>query len=362
MRKKQIFILSQWMRIDGVAASLLSRLKELDYSKVEVDLCLMHHVGPWMKEVPKEVHLLPEVAISKRFTRLVRFLWYWGAGVYYRAFRKAHVDPVGSEQIMYAIRSLFGWYPKKLSDRRYDECWIYGGNPDFARRVDATVKKAWVHEDWGVWKPVPLLARSQFKNLDYVVNVSDIAKQHFDALGFLSGKTQSIVIENVLSTKWLMERAAAYEVPDFKGVKLLSVGRASAAKNFGRAVETARILKNRGLRFKWVVVGDGEELESLRKKVADLEVGSVIELVGGKDNTCPYYRWCDIYICTSDTEAKSVTVCEAQAMGKPVIMTNFPTAGSHVRDEKKDIVVNMSPLAIAKAVIDFQRGVKNESP
>lgn len=341
------------MRIDGVAASLLSLLKELDYSEVDVDLCLMHHVGPWMKEIPKEVHLLPEVAINKRLERLVRFIWYWVAGIYYRIFRRVHIDPVGGEQIMYAIRSLFGWYPKKLSDKRYDECWIYGGNPSFARRVDATVKKAWVHEDWGVWKPVPFLARRQFKNLDYVVNVSEIAKQHFDALGLLSGKAQSIVIENVLSIKWLKERASAYEVPSFDGLKLLSVGRASAAKNFSRAVETARLLKGRGLRFKWVVVGDGEELEGLRKNTIESNVGDVIEFIGSKDNPCPYYRWCDLYVCTSDTEAKSVTICEAQAIGKPVIMTKFPTAESHVRDVKTDIVVNMSACAIAEAILDF---------
>lgn len=348
---KKIFILSQWMRIDGVEASLLSLLKELDYSKVEVELCLRSHTGPWMGEIPEEVTLLPEMAIRRRCAKLVQFIWYWTAGIYYRVFRRSHIDPVGGEQLAYAIQSAFGWFPKRLSDKQYDECWIYGGNPDFARRVDAKIKKAWVHEDWGVWKPVPFLARRQFKAVDYVVNVSDLAKQHFDALGFVSGKTQSIVVENTLSAKWLKERALAYEVPGFDGLKLLSIGRATAAKNFGRAVEAATLLKDRGLKFKWIVVGDGEELEGLRKQVAALGVEEVIEFIGSKDNPCPYYCWCDIYVCTSNTEAKSVTICEAQAMGKPVIMTNFPTAKAHLQDDAKDVVVDMSAQAVAEAIL-----------
>lgn len=339
------------MKIDGVEASLLGLLKELDYAKYDVDLCLQHNEGPWMSEIPKQVHLLPELQVHKRCERLVKFLIYWIAGIYYRVFRRSHIDPVGDAQITYAIRSFFGWFPRKLSDKYYDECWIFGGNPGFAKRIDASIKKTWVHEDWGAWEPIPFLARQQFKGVDYVVNVSVPAKDQFDALDLISGNTQSVVIENVLSVRWLMERATAYEVPNFDGVKLLSVGRASASKNYGRAVAAAKILKSKGLRFKWVVIGDGWALEGLRKKTQEFNVADVIEFVGGNTNPCPYYRWCDIYVCTSDTESKGMTICEAHEFNKPVIMTNFPAAHTQVIDSMKDIIVEMSEYAIADAIL-----------
>ena len=348
---KRLFVLSQWMRIDGVASSLLSRLKEIDYSKVSVDLCLLSHTGPWMDEIPPEVNLLPELSLKRRCERLVGFLWYWIAGIYYRMFKGCHIDPVGGAQISYAIKSIFGWYPKKLAQHKYDEYWIYGGNSGFAKRVDANIKKAWVHEDWGVWKPVPFLARRQFNGVDFVINVSAEAKAHFDSLRLTTGKTQSVVLENTLSKKWLMERAGAYEVPDFKGLKLLSIGRASAAKNFWRAIDTAEILKQKGVSFKWVVIGDGEEYQALVAKVQEKNLSDVIDFVGGMANPCPYYKWCDIYVCTSDTEAKSVTICEAQAVGKPVVMTAFPTAKAHVCYKTKDVIAGMSADSLATAIL-----------
>ena len=352
--KKRIFILSQWMRIDGVASSLVSRLKELDYSKVEVDLCLKSQTGPWMAEIPNEVRLLPEMKVRRRCERLVRFLWYWTAGIYYRVFRGCHIDPVGGAQIAYELEALFGWYPEKLGEWTYDECWIYGGNPGFAKRVDAKVKKAWVHEDWGVWKPVKWLARRQFRGLDEVVNVSDEARAHFDALKLTDGR--SVTIENTLSVRWLRERADAYEVAEFRGLKLLSVGRTTAAKNFRRAIETAEVLKGRGVKFRWVVIGDGEEYTGLKGLAKERGVDDVIEFAGGMANPCPYYKWCDVYVCTSDTEAKSVTICEAQAMGKPVIMTAFPTAKAHIQDKERDLIAGMEADSLAEAILKITSG------
>lgn len=353
--KKYLLIVTLWMNIDGVASSLLSKLKELDYSEYEVDLILMNHTGPWMGEIPKEVTLLPPLHFNRRYKRVIDFLWYWIAGIYYRVFRRSHIDPIGGAQIRFELNSIFGWYPRSFSNRYYDECWIYGGNPALAKYVSAKVKKAWVHEDWGIWKIVPFLAKKQFKCVDYAVNVSTIAQEHFNALNVLSQTTQSIVIENELSVKWLKARTEEYQVEAFDGLKLLTVGRASAAKNFMRAIETAKILKDRGLLFKWIVVGDGECLGSLRTAVKQLDVGDVIEFVGGASNPCPYYKWCDLYICTSDTEAKSVTITEAQLLGKKVIMTNFPTARNHIKDEKYDIIVESSSEALAARIESIYR-------
>lgn len=349
--KKRILIFAHGLNITGVSSSLVSMLKELNYMKYSVDLCLLQHIGPWMKEIPVEVNLLPEVQVNTRWNRLIFFLWYWIAGIYYRVFRRSHIDFIGGTQIRYALDSLLGVYPKKLSNQEYDECWIYGGNPAMAERVNAKVRKAWVHEDWGVWKVVPFLARKQFRKIDVAINVSPIAKDHFDQLKLLCHGAQSVLLENVLSKKWLMERAEAYTVPSFDGLKITTVGRASAAKNFMRAVETAKLLKEKNVSFKWFIVGEGEELELLREKVKGLDLEGYVSLPGGTDNPSPYYKWCDLYVCTSDTEAKSVTICEAQAFNKPVIMTNFPTAPNHIVDVTRDVVVDSTAEALSMEIM-----------
>ena len=55
-------------------------------------------------------------------------------------------------------------------------------------------------------------------------------------------------------------------------------------------------------------------------------------LLGKKDNPYPYIKACDIYVQPSRYEGKSVTVREAQVLCKPVIVTNYTTARSQVKD------------------------------
>lgn len=348
--KKKVFILSQWMNIDGVEASLLGLLKELDYSKVEVDLCLQHQIGPWMNEIPKEVNLLPEPVINTRFEGLVRFIWYWGCGIYYRIFRKSHIDFVGGSQVWYALMSLFRVLPKSISDKVYDIALIFGGNPIYARTVNANVKAVWVHDDWATYKPIVWLARRQFARLDYVVNVSDSAKANFDKVARLPSSVKSIVIENILSPMWMLEKSHRFSVDVSGGVRILSVGRVSPQKNYIRALGAAKILAEHGIAFKWLVVGDGELFGALKEAVDKSGLGDTFQLVGKKANPYPYYKWCDMLVCTSDGEGKSVAVREAQMFAKPVIVTKFPTAASQVEDGIDGLLVERTPQAVAEGV------------
>ena len=57
---KKVLIVSLGMEIGGAERSLITMLSELDYSKVEIDLFLLHKRGDLLKYVPKEVNLLEE--------------------------------------------------------------------------------------------------------------------------------------------------------------------------------------------------------------------------------------------------------------------------------------------------------------
>lgn len=363
---KRIFILSQWMEIDGVEASLLALLKELDYTQVSVDLFLTLHQGPWMKEIPTQVNLLPPNPAVIRYASslqvhrqnndrlaylLTKFSVYLAA-VWYRLICRRKIDEVGLEQIKYAVWASF--LPKQLSDNHYDTALIFGGQPGFASRVNATRKIAWIHTDWAHHTPIHALAKRAFRSVDFFANVSDMAKANFDGM-FPELRAKSIVIENQLSPKWMQERSNAPlpPLPNIGGLHILSVGRLSAAKNFTRALEAARILKERGLEFLWTIVGDGEEAQALRHTVEALGISGRVCLPGGTDNTAPYYRWCDLFVCTSDWEGKSVSVREAQIFAKPVIITRYPTSASQLEDNVDGVIVDCAPEAVADAILEL---------
>lgn len=73
MKKKILFIMPS-MFIGGAERSLLGLLEALDYSKVDVSLFLYRHEGEFLKYIPKEVDILPEIDEYKTFDVSVKSL------------------------------------------------------------------------------------------------------------------------------------------------------------------------------------------------------------------------------------------------------------------------------------------------
>ena len=80
-------------------------------------------------------------------------------------------------------------------------------------------------------------------------------------------------------------------------------------------------------------------------------------ILGKKTNPYPYIKACDIYIQPSRYEGKSVTVREAQILCKPVIVTNYTTAPSQIKDGIDGVIVPMENAKCADGIVDF---IKNK--
>jgi len=79
-------------------------------------------------------------------------------------------------------------------------------------------------------------------------------------------------------------------------------------------------------------------------------------LLGKQQNPYPYIASCDLYVQPSRYEGKSVTVRESQALGKPVIITRYPTSSAQLEDGVDGIIAPMDnegcALAIANLLAD----------
>jgi glycosyltransferase involved in cell wall biosynthesis len=73
-------------------------------------------------------------------------------------------------------------------------------------------------------------------------------------------------------------------------------------------------------------------------------------LLGKKINPYPYIKGCDIYVQPSRYEGKAVTIREAQILGKPVVISNFPTAKSQARNEIDALITSQDPDGIANGI------------
>ena len=77
--------------------------------------------------------------------------------------------------------------------------------------------------------------------------------------------------------------------------------------------------------------------------------GHVI-ILGKRENPYPYIKACDIYVQPSRYEGKSVTVREAQMLCKPVVVTNYPTASSQIKDGVDGVIVPLDNEGCAKGL------------
>src|SRR5699024_10418704 len=69
-----------------------------------------------------------------------------------------------------------------------------------------------------------------------------------------------------------------------------------------------------------------------------------------KMNPYKYMKICDLYVQPSRYEGKAVTVGEAQILGKPVMITNYTTAKSQVKEDFDGYICDSTIEGIADGI------------
>ena len=366
MLKKKVLIIHYNMELGGVETSLLGLLNQFDYDKFDVDLFLLSHEGVLLSLINKKTNILPEIKEYKALTESIvdNFKQKEFGIAIVRLFAKM-VSKITKSNLRFSHN--YKQYFHKLSlpflpmiDGNYDLA-ISFNDPHFiiGKKVNATVKMSWFHTDASGIDFCDNIEKEMWSLSDYVVNVSEECKNAFDKKhSYLSN--QSIVIENILSKGFIDNQADLIDVSnemDISTVKLLSVGRFSEAKNFDEVPQIASIIKSKGIDFKWYIIGYGSEEDLIRSKISEFGMEDTVVILGKKDNPYPYIKACDIYLQPSRYEGKCVAVREAQILNKPVIITNYPTANSQLKDGYDGVIVPMDNEGCAQGIVDV---IKNK--
>jgi L-malate glycosyltransferase len=74
-----------------------------------------------------------------------------------------------------------------------------------------------------------------------------------------------------------------------------------------------------------LLIGDGKELNDLKKQAATLHVTDRCLFMGFRREVKPYYKLLDAYAMTSRSEAFGLSMVEAAALGVPVVCSDIPT-------------------------------------
>ena len=344
--KKRVFIAAHYLEIGGAEISLIGLLQAIDYSRCDVDLFLYQHTGELMTLIPKEVRLLPEISAYAQFESSLRqtlFSRYWRIGLarlkskwQYHWFRKSHDCPDNNAYFQYLADNVTPLLPPLDYLGEYDLAVNFIGVMNVIRdKVKAKRKVAWIHTDYSKISVNARMELPVWSSFDEIVSISDASTESFLNI-FPTLKGRVSVMENILSPTFVRSRAEMGH-PDGMQVKdgevcLLSVGRFCKAKNYDNLPFILKRIRENGVNARWFVIGYGGDEALIRQRIKDACMQDYVEILGKKDNPYPYIKACDWYVQPSRYEGKSVTVREAQMLGKAVIVANYSTAKSQVKN------------------------------
>ncbi|WP_342985275.1 glycosyltransferase [Clostridium saudiense] len=363
---KNVLIASFDMEVGGVERSLISLLNNFDYDNNEVNLMLYRHSGDFMKLLPKKHRLLPEIKEYAMYRKSIKQtfddkLYMLGAtrvlaNINSKIYGKIkNIDEIGYIQMQLMWKYALPFLPKL--DKEYDVAISYLWPHYFvAKKVKAKRKIAWIHTDYSTIETDIDMDLKMWNKFNYIIAVSEECKNAF-LKKYPSLKEKVRVMENITSPEFIGKMAEEDIEENIKkdnSFKLVSVARLSHAKGIDNAVKALKLLHDRGLtNIKWYVVGYGGDEEMIRKLIRENNLEESFILLGKKINPYPYIKVGDIYVQPSRYEGKAVTVGEAQILGKPVLITNYPTAKSQVRDKYDGVICELSIEGIANGIEDL---------
>ena len=360
---KKILIFSHAMELGGAERALLGLLEAIDTTKYSVDLFLMRHQGELLKYIPDNVNLLPEnkkyscLAIPmKEVIRQCQFGVAFGRirGLF-AAKKRVKQLKLGDNDVAleYSHKYTLRYMPQ-VSKEEYDLA-ISFLTPHYfvADKVRAKKKIAWIHTDYAF---VEVDRQSQLKmweRYDNIISISDDVTKSF-VKTFPSLKEKIVMIENIMPMKYMQELANAFsaekEMPQ-NSVSLLTIGRFSPQKKMDEIPQICKRIRESGVDAKWYLIGFGGDEALIRQRISEAGAEDYVIILGKKENPYPYIKACDIYVQPSRYEGKSVAVREAQILGKPVIITNYATAASQLKDGIDGVIVPMDIDACADGII-----------
>lgn len=350
--KKVLFVM-QSLYNGGAEKSLVNLLNELPKDKYEIDLLLFKREGMFLNQVPQNVSLAdtPD-ALKRLYSSIGKAGKYMPVKLFGTVLTRLNRKEAHVQEAERWNRFYSPVIPKLA--KRYDVAIAYiSGEVLFYvdEKVDAEKKIVWIHNDYGTAHHPKEYDYPHLKNMDGIISISDhcvdILRKEFPEF-----QDKIHMIENITSSFFTRRRADEFYPSEYQKDMpiILSIGRLTEQKGFDMAIDAAKILKERGIHFQWYVIGNGDLEVTLKKQIAENNVGDCFVLLGTKENPYPYIKNCAVFAQTSRYEGKSVVLDEAKIIGVPIVVTDYPTVKDQIKGGKEGIIVPMTPRGIAEGI------------
>lgn len=341
---KKILMVAQTLGGGGTEVALVELINHLDTKKYEITLLLMDKDTSFIDRIKRKIKIKYLKFDDMFWHNLVSMNTMVG-----KAIKKANIN---SSLKIYdiALKHIYS----SVFNKKYDLAIDFYGYGSFttaivADKVNASKKVTWLHDAKMSWiKNV----EEYFDKYNKIFCVSKSVKVSFDKL-YPQIDNKSEVFYNLIDKTNIIRKSTEFVPHNFKKNKfnIVSVGRLTEQKGFDIALESAKILKNRGLNFQWFVVGEGRDRKKLEKKMRKLNLNNFFFFLGQRANPYPYIKNGNVFVLPSRHEGYGLAVLEARILKKPVIVSNIPVYKEQIINNKNGLISELNAEDLSNKIM-----------
>ncbi|RYG44806.1 glycosyltransferase family 1 protein [bacterium] len=167
-----------------------------------------------------------------------------------------------------------------------------------------------------------LSGKLSFAAADRLIAVSDEVKSHLMGQGVPASRIQ--VVYNGLDLDGLSfdaDEARTRLGFDDAGPVLGTVARVTSLKGIEDGIRVASELRDEFPGLRYLVVGDGDAMDSCRTLANDLGMREMVHFAGYQPDVAPFLAAMDLFLFPSHKEAMGIALVEAMAAGLPIVAT-----------------------------------------
>lgn len=386
MQKKILFVINTLSRA-GAETALLELLKRLEGAAYDISLYVIMGQGEMVGKLPAHVRLRnPSFDAHSVLSRKGR----WGMmKTVCRAFFRNGGQIRKIRNIAKSFTSLrrkgklqtdkLLWRMLSDGSLRFEEefdlavAWLEGASAYYvAEHVKAARKCAFIHIDYESAGYTKEMDQNCWDSFEKIFMVSQEVKAHFLAV-YPEYADRAEIFHNLVDQEGIRHRSAdrggvsngMWGVSNrmegvsngmeggsngYEGKRLLTVGRLTYQKAYDIAIDAMKLLKERGCRVRWYVLGEGDQRRALEKKIEALHLKEDFVLLGAVENPYPYYVQADIYVHATRFEGKSIAIQEAQTLGCAVIASDCNGNREQIEEGVDGILCQLTPEGIADSI------------
>jgi len=335
------------MELGGVEKSLISLLEAIgDQNGFCITLLLFRKCGLLLKNIPSWVEV-KEISGGRKLDafrkKTASFLAKAGLKCLFNAFKRLY-HSFGSE-INFSKKTINNQFDVAIAYKDGAATWFT------AKNMIAKVKIAFVHTDFVHAGYVAKQEEKIYLNFDRIYCASGAAKESFVCL-LPNLLEKTLVFYDLVDGQHLF--CCATDGPsfpdDFKGTRILTVGRLSQEKGLDKAIHVLQHLKSDGYQVRWYVIGKGRENSNLRKLTQEFHIEEDFKFLGEQDNPYRMVSDCDIYVQPSNYEGYCIALAEARILCRPVVACDFAGAREQILQGETGIITEMMPEAIYEGI------------